>query len=284
MAETARHIPVIDFHMHTARVECAPDSFDQFYRAQHLDKPDFEAFVEEFAQPERVEQMLDECGIDYANILAEVAPITSGTARNEYVAELCAGHPRLIPVASINPFMTAQPGKELTRLVTHYGFRALKMYPTYQWFAPNDHKLYPLYSAAQDLGIPIMFHTGSSVFAGARLKYGDPLLLDDVAVDFPSLNLLLSHAGRPFWYDRAAFLARLHQNVYLDLAGLPPKNLLKYMPELGRITDKCVYGSDWPGVSTIKENTEAFRNLPFSEQQKAMILGGTAARLLRIDY
>ena len=82
--------------------------------------------------------------------------------------------------------------------------------------------MYPLYQAAQDLGIPVLFHIGSSVFRGTRMKYCDPLHLDDVAVDFPELNLVMAHAGQGFWYDRAFFLVELHANVHLEISGLPP--------------------------------------------------------------
>jgi len=77
-----------------------------------------------------------------------------------------------------------------------------------------------------------MFHPGSSLFRGFRLKYGDPLNLDDVAVEFPDLVIVQAHGARGFWYDRAAFLARIHPNVYMEVAGLPPHRLLDYFPEL----------------------------------------------------
>lgn len=80
------------------------------------------------------------------------------------------------------------------------------------------------------------------------MKYGDPIHLDDVAVDFPDLGLLQCHSGRPFWYDKAISLARLHENVYMEISGLPPRRLLAYFPELERIAHKVIYGSYCPGV------------------------------------
>ena len=128
-----------------------------------------------------------------------------------------------------------------------------------------------------------MFHTGSSVFKNARLKYGDPLYFDDVAIDFPELNIVLVHGGRGFWYDKAFFLSRLHKNVYLEVAGLPPQKLPEYFPELEKIADKVIFGSDFPGLPTgFKENIELIRNLPLSTEAKDKILGGNAARLLKL--
>jgi hypothetical protein len=244
---------------------------------------DPQAFSAAFSRPERFIQLMDEHGVDYACILAEIAPITSGLATNEYVRDFCAASARLIPIATVNPFLHHEPARLLERLVREEDFRGLKLYPTYAQFYPNDRMLYPVYARAEALGIPVQVHTGSSVFRGSRLKYGDPLFLDDVAVDFPDLTLLITHGGRPFWYDRAVALCRLHSNVFIDLAGLPPQRLLDYFPELPRLPGKFIFGSDWPGVPKgIAANIAAIRALPISDEAKASILGETAARLYRI--
>ena len=135
---------------------------------------------------------------------------------------------------------------------------------------------------AQDLGIPVLIHTGSSIFPGTRLRYGDPLHLDDVAVDFPDLKLVMAHSGRGFWYDRAFFMSRLHKNVYMEISGLPPSRLLEYFPDLGRNADKVIFGSDWPGMPHIKRNIEAVAALPLPPAAVEKILGGNAARLLAL--
>jgi predicted TIM-barrel fold metal-dependent hydrolase len=132
----------------------------------------------------------------YGVILAELAPITSAIASNETVEALCQGQPRLIPFASLNPYLIENPARELERLVRDRGFRGLKLYPTYSYFYPNDPKLYPVYAKAQELGIPVKCHTGTSVFPASRLKYGDPVYIDDVAVDFPDLVAIITHSGR----------------------------------------------------------------------------------------
>jgi len=238
--------------------------------------------IQTYSSPEAFLGLMDEGGIDYAVVLAELAPITTGISDNENVAEFCSKSPRLIPFASINPYTTSRPTEELERLVRDHSFRGLKLYPTYQHYYPNDAMIYPLYAKAQELGIPVMLHIGSSVFVGSRLKYGDPIYLDDVAVDFSELILIQCHSGRPFWYDKAFGLARIHENVYMEISGLPPQMLLNYFPELERIAEKVIYGSDWPGVPTIKENIQALNGLTISEDSKRKILGENAARLLGI--
>ncbi|MBC7346411.1 MAG: amidohydrolase [Clostridia bacterium] len=270
--------PVVDFHIHCLPYdEYAPQAW-AWVEQQQGEK--LEALVARYGSTAGLEQMLVEAGVDYAVVVAELCPVTTGVCRNETVARICRGSSRLIPFASLDPHVLAEPARELRRLVREEGFRGLKLYPTYQLFYPNEALIYPIYAAAEELGIPVMVHTGSSVFRGSRLKYGDPLYLDDVAVDFPDLKLIVVHGGRGLWYDKAFFLARLHPNVYLEVAGLPPQRLLTYFPELERVADKVLFGSDWPTVRSVKANIEAVRRLPLAEEVKEKILGGNAARLL----
>lgn len=268
---------IIDFHMHAGLYHELHPWVTEWIKTQ---TNDLEEFVKDVLTPEGIVRYLRENGVDYAVALAELSPITTGMMSNEGVCELCQGVDCLIPFCNVNPFLVADLPGELERYVTEMGFRGIKLYPTYQHFYANDSRLYPLYAKAQDLGIPVMIHTGSSIFKGARLKYGDPLHMDDLAVDFPELTLLMVHSGRGFWYDRAYFLAKLHANMYMEISGLPPQKLLDYFPKLERVADKIIFGSDWPGMPHIKRNIEIIRALPLKEETKEKILGGNAARIL----
>lgn len=254
---------------------------------------DVDAYMEEVLTPVNLRRHLQENGIDWAVGLAEVTPITTGWASNEYVGEFCAEanalpdppsgpRGRVLPFASINPYIVNDLAAELERLVQAYKFRGIKVYPVYQHHFPNDPRMYPLYSKAQELGLPVLVHTGSSVFRGARIKYGDPLLLDDVAIDFPDLTILLAHSGRPFWYEQAFWMARRHENVYMEVSGLPAKKLLDYFPRLERLAHKVVYGSDWPGNPDLRRNVEAIHALPISAEARQAILYDNAARILGV--
>lgn len=283
---------IIDFHVHVSRPEHEHPWVLEFIQSQY--EGDLVAMAESVLTPAGLRAALQTSGIDFAVALAEVSPITTGVATNEYTIDLVrqanalpdppsgpAG--RLIPFASINPFIDGDLAARLEQLILVEGFRGLKLYPVYQYHYPNDPRLYPLYAVAQDLGIPILIHTGSSVFRGARIKYGDPLLLDDVAIDFPDLTLLMAHGGRPFWYEQAFWMARRHPNVFLEISGLPAQKLLSYFPRLEEIADKFVYGSDWPGNPDLRRNIDAVLELPLRDESKAGILGENAARLLHLD-
>jgi len=271
--------PIVDFHFHVTTADEYGDWFLGWLR-DYAGEETLAHLRQVLSSPEAMVGYLDEQGVDYAVALAETNPLVTGTSTNERVVEFCQASERLIPFANINPYVVADLADELRHCVLDLGCRGLKLYPTYQHFYVNETRLYPLYAEAQRLQIPIMVHTGSSVFRGARLKYGDPLYIDDVVVDFPELVMIMAHSGRGFWYDAAFFLAQLHDNVYMEITGLPPQKLPVYFPNLERNANKIIFGSDWPAVTDIRGNIATIRSLDLSEESKAKILGGNAARLL----
>jgi len=223
---------------------------------------------------------LDREGVGVAVVLAEESPITTGVVGNDRVRDLCRGSDRLVPFASFDPNRVDDPAAELRGLVERDGFRGLKLYPSYQHFFPDDPRLSPLWAEAADLGAVVMFHTGTSIYRGSRQRYSEPMRLDDVAVDFPDLHIVMAHSGRRLWYDQAFFLAERHENVYMEVSGIPPPRLLEVFPKLARLADKVIFGSDFPGVPSIGGNIKAIRALPLDGDVIDAILGGNAAHLL----
>ena len=107
--------------------------------------------------------------------------------------------------------------------------RGFKFHPSIQAFEPNDPKVYPLYEELQSLGVPALFHTGQTGIGaglpggrGIKLRYSDPMLLDDVAADFPGLTIIMAHPSVP-WQDAAISVATHKANAYIDLSGWSPK-------------------------------------------------------------
>lgn len=248
-------------------------------------RPNFTQIVEYCRSPQAFLKYLDHCGVDRAVLINYVAPeiigFTSGV--NEFVADYVkADSRRLIPCGSLHPRHTANVLADVEQIV-RLGIRLIKIHPPHQLLYPNDYQhgvkeLEIIYRAAEANGIPVMFHTGTSIFPGARNRYGDPIYIDDVAVDFPRMKILLAHGGRPLWMTTAFFLVRRHANVYLDISGIPPKTLLMYFPRLEEIAAKTLFGTDWPGpgVPDVKKNLEDFRALPLGEPVKEQILSKTA--------
>ncbi len=283
---------LIDVHVHVSRTEHERPWVLEFIESQS--DADVWKKIDQVLTPTTFRPFLQENGIDWAVALAEDSPATVGVTPHEYVADLCAkanaqpdpatgARGKIIPFASLNPFTVNDLSLELEKLVKDFGFRGFKAYPVYQHHYMNDIRMYPLYAKAQELGVPMLVHTGSSVFKGARIKYGDPLHLDDVAIDFPNLTIMMAHSGRPFWYEQAFWLARQHKNVYMELSGLPGKKLLEYFPELERNADKIVYGSDWPGNPYIRRNVDAILSLPLKDETKEKILWKNAEKILGVE-
>ncbi|MBV8207588.1 MAG: amidohydrolase [Acidobacteria bacterium] len=275
---------VTDCHIHIQPLEL----FKPAARALMEKRPHWDQVVEFCNSPKAFLEHLDRSGVDRAVLINYVAPEVIGftAAVNPWIVEYCRAEPRrLLPCGSIHPRHSQNVQADMEELA-RLGVRLIKIHPPHQLLFPNSYlngvkELETIYRIAEKEGIPIMFHTGTSIFPGARNKYGDPIYLDDVAVDFPRLRILLAHGGRPLWMETAFFLVRRHPNVFLDLSGIPPKALLKYFPRLEEIAAKSLFGTDWPGpgVPEIRRNLDDFVALPISEESRRQMLSGTAARI-----
>jgi predicted TIM-barrel fold metal-dependent hydrolase len=209
---------------------------------------------------------------------------------NEEVAEMAAEHADvLIPFASIDPAKGKMGAREARKLVKEYGVRGFKFHPSMLGFYPNDRKAYVLYEAIAEAGVPALFHTGQTGAGagsrggmGVRLKFSDPMYLDDVAVDFPDMPIILAHPSFP-WQDEALAVATHKPNVYIDLSGWSPKyfpaNLVQYSNTL--LKDRVLFGSDYPAITPDRWLAD-FEKLPVKPEVRPMILKENALRLLKL--
>lgn len=282
MSESGLKKTVIDFHVHLSEYESFGEDAFNFFASAFPSKEEYVDFCRIHRDPNAFLELMDKNGVDYSVVLAEISPLSTGIATNEMVEEFCRVSPRLIPFCTINPYLHSNMGRMLEDLCSNHGFKGLKLLPSYNYFYPNDNFLYPLYAVAERLGIPVLFHTGSSIFTGTRIKYANPIYFDDVALDFPGMKIILAHGGRGFWYNEAFGIARLHKNVYIEVSGLPPKKLIEFFPDMGRFPDKFIFGTDWPSVD-VRKNIEMIRNLDIPQEAVAKILGGNAKKLLELD-
>ncbi|TYB61773.1 amidohydrolase [Nonomuraea sp. PA05] len=207
---------------------------------------------------------------------------------NEEIAESCAAHADvLIPFASVDPHKGRAGAREARRLVTEHGVKGFKFHPSIQGFDPNDRLAYPLYEVIEELGAIALFHTGQTGIgagvpggAGVRLRHSNPMLVDDVAVDFPHLKIILAHPSFP-WQDEALAVATHKPSVYIDLSGWSPKyfppQLVRYANTL--LKDKVLFGSDYP-VITPDRWLKDFAALDIKPEVRPKILKDNAARLL----
>jgi uncharacterized protein len=209
---------------------------------------------------------------------------------NEEIAELAHKHGDVaIPFASINPHRGEEGVRAARRLIKDYGVKGFKFHPTVQEFFPNDRLAYPLYEVIAEARLPALFHTGQTGVGagtpgggGLRLKYSNPLTLDDVAADFPDMPIILAHPSFP-WQEEALSVATHKPQVYIDLSGWSPKYfppiLVQYANTL--LKDKILFGSDYPVISPEKW-VEEFDKLPIKPEVRPKIMKENAARLLQL--
>lgn len=209
---------------------------------------------------------------------------------NEEVAEVAAdNNDVLIPFASIDPARGKMGVREARRLIEEYGVRGFKFHPSMQGFYPNDRKAYPLYEVIADAGLPALFHTGQTGVGaglpggmGVKLKYSNPIYLDDVAADFPALTIVMAHPSFP-WQDEALAIATHKPNTYIDLSGWSPKyfapNLVQYSNSL--LKERVLFGSDYPALTPERWLAD-FEKLPIKPEVRPLILKENAIRLLKL--
>lgn len=274
-------MPLIDCHIHAGDLQGFKPHVVEWVRSLGGDLSPYDD--EGRLSTRALETFLESQGVDYALVFPEYSPKSVGLVPAEAVAALCDGSKRLVPVGGVNPHLHTDPLAEVTRQREELGVAGVKLHPVHQEFYPNARGFYPLFGFCEEAGLPVMVHTGSSIFPGSKLKYGDPLLMDDVAADFPGLRIVLCHAGRGIWYEAATLLARIHKNVWLDISGLPPARLMTFLPGLEALAGKVMFGSDWPGVPGIRANADAVAALGLGAEAVDAILWRNASLLFGLE-
>jgi len=241
--------------------------------------------VDEMAEEFRADDVL-------AVLLAWDAETATGEPplTNDVVAACVERHPdAFLGFASVDPWKGKAAIAELRRAVADLGLRGLKVHPSAQAFAPNDVRHYPLWEAATELGIPVLFHTGTTGLGagipgggGIKLGFSRPIFLDDVAADFPDLTIVGAHPSWP-WQDEMLAVAQHKTNVWIDLSGWSPR---KWSPELtaavlGPLQDRALFGTDYPFI-TFQKWLQAFRSHEPSAEVEEKVLRANATRLLGI--
>jgi len=207
---------------------------------------------------------------------------------NDVVAEFAASHADIvIAFASIDPTRGPEAVREARRLVRSGAIGGLKLHPPLQQFFPNDPLAYPLYEVFAEAKLPVLFHTGHSGIGtglpgggGVRLKYGNPMHIDDVAVDFPELPIIMAHPSFP-WQDEAISICLHKPTVYIDLSGWSPKyfspTLVQYANTL--LKHKVLFGSDYPLITPDRWLAD-FEKIGIRDEVRPLILKENAVRLL----
>ncbi len=278
----AADLVAVDVHVHAMTVEKTQDgstfgqSASKYFGADMTDKGS-----EVLGDYYRARKM--------AAVIFSVDESLSGSPflGNDKVVEIAAASPDvLIPFASINPHRGREGVEEAKRLVAGGAICGFKFHPPLQEFFANDRMAYPLYEVIAESGLPALFHTGHSGIGtrvrgggGVRQKYGNPIYLDDIAVDFPDMPMIMAHPSFP-WQDEAISVCLHKPQVYIDLSGWSPKYfsplLIQYANTL--LKDKMLFGSDFP-VITPDRWLKDFESIGIKDEVRPLILKDNAMRL-----
>ena len=273
---------VTDMHVHVQPWEqLKPGVMDAMRKGK---EDHWERLLALMADPRALLELMDESGIWRVGLVNYPSPDVMGfdDSTNAFAAKYASAAPeRLIPYGGVHPRFTTDPEGQVEELL-QLGTRILKIHPPHQVYPANAYTmgleaLARIYRRCEDRGMPVTVHTGTSIFPGARCKYGRPMELDDVALDFPDLRIIMAHGGRPLWMEEAFFVLRRHKNMYLEISGIPPLKLLEYFPRLAEIGDRVIWGTDWPspGVRDLRQNLDQFLSLPISTDLKDRITRST---------
>jgi predicted TIM-barrel fold metal-dependent hydrolase len=280
-------LDAIDVHVHVEQDSHGCFALDQelldasakYFRADQDRTPTVEAIAEHY-RSRRMAAVV---------FTVEAAAGTGHPAlSSEEIADQAAAHADvLIPFGSVDPHAGKAAVVRARRLVEDHGVRGFKFHPSMQAFEPNDPRYYPLYEVLQELGVPALFHTGQTGIGaglpggrGIKLRYSAPMLLDDVAADFPELTIVLAHPSVP-WQDEAISIATHKANVYIDLSGWSPKY---FPPQLVRAANsllkrKVLFGSDFPVITPDRWLAD-FAGLEMKDDVRPLILKENAIRML----
>jgi uncharacterized protein len=210
---------------------------------------------------------------------------------NEEVAAFAAENSDIVMAfASVDPTRGPEAVREARRLIAAGGIRGFKLHPPLQRFHANDKIAYPFYEVLAEAKLPVIFHTGHSGIGtgmpgggGVRLKYGNPMDVDDVAVDFPDMPIILAHPSFP-WQDEAISVCLHKPQVYIDLSGWSPKYfspiLIQYANTL--LKRKMLFGSDYPLI-TPDRWLKDFAEINIREEVRPLILKENAMRLFGLE-
>jgi uncharacterized protein len=278
--------PVSDMHVHIQPWRQLKPAVADVMRVGK--EAHWERLIALMDDPQALLEVMDASGVWRVALINYPSPDLMGfdDSTNEFSARYAEADPeRILPYGGVHARFTKDPEGDVDRLIA-LGIRCLKIHPPHQMYPANAYTegldaLGRIYRRCEERGLPVLIHTGTSIFPGARSKWGNPMEIDDVAIDYPKLTIVMAHGGRPLWMEEAFFVLRRHPNVYLELSGIPPARLLEYFPRLTDIAHKTIWGTDWPspGVHDLRKNLDAFRALPLSPEVQRAILSETSLRL-----
>jgi len=302
---------VIDVHTHISKEGCIPNEIikvivEDAARRTGIAPEKITRNLEKHptvyqASPESLIKDMDEAGIDKSILLTVDYGLAPGLSKpkfsieeyNKWVADAADQYPdRLIAFAGVDP-RRKNAVEILENAVQEWGMNGLKLYPPCGFY-PNDKIVTPLWEKANELEIPVMVHSGPG-FPQLKMKYSEPIYLEDVLVRYPNLNIIVAHCGGVVWAEEVVALRQLRDNVYTDISGWQGTAyaagkkyaMQKLVHVYSNLRSRCLFGSDWPAFNfqvTHKEWVNLINNIENVETRlKRKLLGENAEKLLKLS-
>ncbi|MDR7304311.1 4-hydroxyphenyl-beta-ketoacyl-CoA hydrolase [Haloactinomyces albus] len=280
-------ITALDVHTHVEIDGCGHKSLDddliaaseKYFKSGQERTPSLETMAEHYRERNMAAIVFT---VDAASATGHpvnsVEEIAEGAARHNDV---------LIPFGSVDPWQGKAAVKRVRTLVDEYGVKGFKFHPSLQGFEPNNRDFYPVYEALAECGVPALFHTGQTGIGaglpgghGIKLRYSDPMLLDDVAADFPELTIIMAHPSVP-WQDAAISSASHKPNVHIDLSGWSPKYFPPQLVQAANsfLRHKVLFGSDFPVIQPDRWMRD-FEKLDIKDEVRPLIFKDNALKIL----
>jgi uncharacterized protein len=267
---------MIDFHVHAGNFAGLREDIQGL-----LTRRPFEPGVDVsrvFSSGAALEAYLRSHGVERAVVFAECGPGTNFTIDSEMIVAIVGGSPFFVPFGSINPNY-----HDVLAELEHslkLGVRGFKFYPADHGFDPYLEPMLHVYRRCEQLGLPVVFHTGSTAQRDAAPRFVKPVEFEQIVRDFPGLTIVLAHAGKPDWHQSAKDMALRYGNVYLDTALVEPANLIKEYGDLRDLGSKLLFGSDWPVVGSYTALMDKLRAVGIAADVAEQVFRGNARRIL----
>jgi hypothetical protein len=299
---------VIDVHTHISKKECIPNEItkaivEEDARRTGIAPEKITRNSEKHptvyqASPESLIKDMNEAGIDKSILIAVDYGLAPGLSKpkvsimeyNRWVADAADQYPdRLVAFVGVDP-RRKNAVEILEKAIQEWGMKGLKLYPPCGFY-PNDPIVTPLWEKANELEIPVMVHSGPT-FPQLKIKYSEPIYLEDVLIKYPNLNIIIAHSGGALWAEEVIGLRQFRNNVYADISGWQGMAYVDKEYAMQRLVhvysnlrSKCLFGSDWPAFNlqiTHKEWVNMINGLDMETKLKKKLLGENAEKVLKL--
>ncbi|NEP23066.1 amidohydrolase family protein [Moorena sp. SIO3I6] len=267
---------IIDFHVHVGKFELLRDDIQELLTRRPMESNVNVAEV--FSKPEILENYLTTNGINRAVLLAECGPGTNYTIDSQMIAEFAKNNDMFITFGSINPNYHNTEDEFWKSL--KLGIKGFKFYPADHSFNALRDDMQFVYKMCESLGLPVMFHTGLTAQKDTEQKFIKPRDFEPLAKKYPDLVLILAHGGKPYWYEEAMTMALSFPNVYIDTALVDPLSLDQVFPDLEKLSQKIIFGSDWPVAGSYSALIDKYKQANIPESIMSAILYKNAEKIL----